>query len=586
MAEKLDKVDVVVVGSGWGGGITAAELSKAGYNVVCLERGKDRSTKDFIGSKDELRYTKRHELAQDLTKQTMTFRNTLDEKALPLRMHHGYPIYDEGTGGTSVHWSGWSYRWLPFDFEIRSKIIEKYGEDRIPEDMTIQDWGITYDEIEKYYDKWEKTAGISGEVNPLGPERSDEYPNPPMKDSAPIRLFQEATKNLGYHPFRMPAATISQQYENPDGETINACVFCAFCSMYGCDFGAKADPIITVLKTAQKTGNFELRNHAHVRRILHDGDKATGVLYVDPLTRQEYEQPADLVVVSAFFSGNTRLMMLSEIGEQFDPETGNGVIGKNFTSHYQGLGGGSATGFFEDKKFNTFAGAGSLGAVMDDFNGDNIDNTDTDFLHGFNMSIFQDGAGAIANNRVPSGTPYWGKEFKEKSIHYAHRHLLVAGMQGTLPRTHNYLDLDPRYNDTYGDPLLRITARFTDQERNMAKMIAEKSKEIMEEMGADIIDVPEVPENVELLSSGINTHAAGGVIMGEDPESSAVNTYSQVWEMENLFVVGGSSFPHFGNSNPTETIGAFAYRAAEGMIDYLEGDGGLLVEAKREKKTV
>ncbi|GAB4075133.1 hypothetical protein GCM10028778_26360 [Barrientosiimonas marina] len=156
MAEKLDKVDAVVVGSGWAGGISAAELTKAGYSVVCLERGKDQDTADFAGSKDELRYTRRHELAQDLSKQTMTFRNTLDETANPIRVYYGYPIYGEGTGGTSVHWSGWSYRWLPFDFEIRSKVIEKYGEDRIPDDMTIQDWGVTYDDMEPYYDKWKK----------------------------------------------------------------------------------------------------------------------------------------------------------------------------------------------------------------------------------------------------------------------------------------------------------------------------------------------------------------------------------------------------------------------------------------------
>lgn len=571
MAEKLKKVDVVVIGSGWAGGIAAAELTKAGYQVVCLERGKERSTKDFMGSKDELRYTKRHELAQDLTKQTMTFRNRSDEDAIPMRRHIGYPIYDEGTGGTSVHWSGWSYRWLPFDFEIRSKIVEKYGEARIPKDMTIQDWGITYDELEPYYDKWEKTAGISGEINPLGPPRSNDYPNPPLKASPAINMFTEACDELGLHPFRMPAATISRTYENPDGETINGCVYCAFCSMYGCDFGAKADPTVTVLKTAEKTGNFEIRHHAYAKRILHDGKKASGVLYVDTLTQQEFEQPADLVVSAAFFSGNNRLLLLSDIGKPYNPETGEGIIGKNFTSHYTGVGGNAATGFFEDKKFNTFAGAGALGAVADDFCGDHIDNTDTDFLHGFNLSIFQDGAAAIANNRVPAGTKYWGKEFKEKSVHYAHRYLVVSGMQGTLPRAHNYLDLDPRYKDAYGDPLLRITARITDQERNMARAISEKCKDILEAMGADIIDLPPSPDDIELTAASVNTHAAGGVIMGDDPKTSAVNTYSQMWDMENVFVVGGSSFPHFGNSNPTETIGAFAYRATEGMLKYLKG---------------
>src|SRR5699024_5769288 len=129
---------------------------------------------------------------------------------------------------TSVHWSGQTYRYLPFDFEIRSKIVEKYGEDRIPDDMFVQDWGITYDELEPYYDQFEKTAGISGEENPLGPERSNKYPNPPMKETPITRLFKEAAEELDYHPYHIPSANMSQNYENPDGETINACAYCSF----------------------------------------------------------------------------------------------------------------------------------------------------------------------------------------------------------------------------------------------------------------------------------------------------------------------------------------------------------------------
>src|SRR5699024_4854218 len=150
------KTDVVIVGSGWAGGITAAELTKKGYQVVCLERGKDQDREDFVGSKDELRYGKRFDLLYDLTKDTYTTRNTSDEEAVPIRKHQ-YPIYGEDTGGSGVHWNGMTFRFLPFDFEIRSKIIEKYGEDRIPKNMPLQNWGITYDELEPYYDKFEKT---------------------------------------------------------------------------------------------------------------------------------------------------------------------------------------------------------------------------------------------------------------------------------------------------------------------------------------------------------------------------------------------------------------------------------------------
>src|SRR5699024_1231594 len=116
-----------------------------------------------------------------LSHETITSRNTTDETALPVRTRDEMMVGTDAGGG-SVHWAGATYRWLPYDFEIRSKTIERYGEDKIPDGMTIQDWGITYDEMEAYYDRWEKAAGTSGEEDPLGPPRSNDYPNPPLKE--------------------------------------------------------------------------------------------------------------------------------------------------------------------------------------------------------------------------------------------------------------------------------------------------------------------------------------------------------------------------------------------------------------------
>src|SRR5699024_5797839 len=110
MAKKLDKVDVVIVGSGWAGGIPAAELTKKGYKVTVLEKGKDRKLEDFIGSKDELRYENRNEMYRDLSKETLTIRNKEEEQAVPIRGHETNPVVDEGTGGTAVHWHGHTYR--------------------------------------------------------------------------------------------------------------------------------------------------------------------------------------------------------------------------------------------------------------------------------------------------------------------------------------------------------------------------------------------------------------------------------------------------------------------------------------------
>lgn len=159
-------------------------------------------------------------------------------------------------GGASVHWAGATYRYWPYDFEMRSKTIERYGEDKIPEDMNLQDWGITYEEMEPYYDKWEKMAGISGEQDPLAPKRKNEWPNPPLKETPPLKLFKDATSNLGLHPFQIAAGNMSQNYTNPDGQTLNACMYCSFCTRHGCDFSAKSDPIATVVPTALEHDNF------------------------------------------------------------------------------------------------------------------------------------------------------------------------------------------------------------------------------------------------------------------------------------------------------------------------------------------
>ncbi|AXF55548.1 GMC family oxidoreductase [Salicibibacter kimchii] len=575
MPTQLDKVEVLVVGSGWAGGIVSAEMAKAGHEVVCLERGEEKSIDDYIHVKDELRFSTRYEMMQNLSKETITSRHKRDITALPVRTQDDM-IVGNDEGGGSVHWSGATFRFLPYDFEIYSQTVDRYGEEKIPEGMTLQDWGITYDELEEYYDRYEKTAGISGEPSPLGPDRSDEYPNPPMVETRNIRLFNEAADNLGYHPYMMPSANITENYENPDGQFIAQCQYCAFCNAYGCDYGAKGDPLVTVLPAAQETGNFELRARAHVTRVNYDGEQATGVVYVDTTTGQEYEQPADVVVLAGFTFTNTRLLLLSEIGTPYNPETGEGVIGKNFTIH--SLSKLGARGFFNDDKFNIYMGAGALGACFDDFSGDYVDHTDLDFLHGGEVEIRQYGERPIESNNIPEGTPNWGREFKENSLFYANRNLYLMFQVGTLPWSFNYMDLDPTYTDIYGDPLLRVTNEYTDQDRNLMRYGLEICEEVMEEMDADIIDVDEIPENFDNVYTG--GHYAGGVIMGDDPDTSAVNSYLQMWDAENLFVVGASAFPHFGNYNPTGTVGALAYRAAEGIEQYLDNGGGLLVKEK------
>ena len=221
-----------------------------------------------------------------------------------------------------------------------------------------------------------------------------------------------------------------------------------------------------------------------------------------------------------------------------------------------------------------------MGSTIDDFAGDNEDHTNLDFLHGFEIHFSQLGARPISNNQVPRGTPTWGKEFKKNSLHYTNRNLFITSQTGFLPNKYSYLDLDPTYKDALGNPLLRVTVKYMEEDISRSKYGVARCEEIMNNMGADIVDVDVVPDDLQFDHKFYTDHFIGGVIMGPTPENSAVNTYSQMWDMENLFVVGGSSFPHTSNYNPTGTIGAFAYRAAEGMITYLK-TGGLLTQIEQ-----
>lgn len=579
MAKKLDKKEAVIVGVGWAGGIIASELAKEGIEVVGLERGGDRSTDDFQMIHDEYRYALRYGLMQDVSKETVTFRNKPDERALPMRQLGSF-LLGEGVGGAGVHWNGQTWRFLPYDLEIKSKTDEKYGKDKLDDDYMLQDWGITYDELEPYFYEFEKTAGISGEEDPLGPPREHDYPTPPMKSSPILDRFKKAAKNLDLHPFQMPSANLSEQYENPDGETISACQYCGFCERFGCEYGAKSSPNVTVIPTAQKTDNFELRTKSNVVEILHEDDRATGVRYVDVETGEEFEQPADVVILTSYVMNNSRLLLQSELGRPYDPETKEGVIGKNYC--YQITAG--ATGFFKDDKFNTFMGAGALGATVDDFNGDNFDHDDLDFIHGGSISITQTGRRPIESNPVPKDTPGWGKEFKETSLQYFNRSLSVSSQGASMPHRNNYISLDPDYKDAYGSPLLRLTYDFTEQDRNLHKYISKKSAEILKEMGADIVEENEISEHYDIVPYQ-STHNTGGVIMGDDPETSAVNNYLQMWDADNIFVVGASAFAHNGGYNPTGTVGALAYRAAEGIQKFLKDDEQL-VQAKKNSQLV
>lgn len=131
-------------------------------------------------------------------------------------------------------------------------------------------------------------------------------------------------------PYMIPAAIASEPYTTPDGVTHNPCMYCGFCERFGCEYDAKAEPNNTFIPVAEKTGNCEIRCNANVVEILKKGNKVTGVRYIDTLTLEEFIQPADVVVLSSYVMNNAKLLMVSKIGKQYDPKTGQGTLGRGY----------------------------------------------------------------------------------------------------------------------------------------------------------------------------------------------------------------------------------------------------------------
>jgi gluconate 2-dehydrogenase alpha chain len=199
-----------------------------------------------------------------------------------------------------------------------------------------------------------------------------------------------------------------------------------------------------------KDKRFTLRTHCQVQRIHVQGGRATSVAYVDGQGR-EFEQPAKLVVVGLFALNNVRMLLLSKIGAPYDPQSGKGVVGRNYT--YQTTSGVNV--FFDDKtNINPFMRSGACGTLIADFVADNFDHSKLGFLGGAYIGEIMSHGRPIEFHPTPPGTPAWGSEWKKAVVrHYNHTSSLNIHGSSMAIRG-NYLDLDPTYKDAWGEPLL------------------------------------------------------------------------------------------------------------------------------------
>jgi gluconate 2-dehydrogenase alpha chain len=576
----LKEREVVVVGGGLTAGLVARRLVPAGRDVLVLERGPSRAggaEGELATQRDELRWSSHRGLNQRENMETLTLRHKPSEAALPMRRMTSF-LPGFGVGGAISHWNGVTWRFQTTDYVLRSHLESRYGKGAIPADMTVQDWGLKYEDLEPHYTLFEHLFGVSGEAgnikgvkrpegNPFEPYRSAPYALPPLEATEIGLVFRKATASLGYHPFPTPASNASRAYRNPDGMQMGACQYCGHCERFICEANAKGSSALLLLPQVQGRKNFEMRANAEVLRLNYDraAKRVTGVVYADTLTGEEYEQPAGTVVLGAYVFTNTRLLLLSRIGQPYDPATGKGAVGKNYC--YQTT--SNVQVFFDDRILNPFMGAGALGTIIDDFNNDHFDHSGLGFFGGAFIGASTSNGRPIETRPLPPGTPRWGTAWKAANAKWYLRGASINTHGTSYSHRDNYLDLDPDYRDAWGRPLIRMTFDFPENDLKMSAYVTNKAHEIAKAMGASLTNP--IPRRGPYDSRPYqSTHNTGGTIMGADKATSVVSPHLQCWEASNLFISGASVFPQNSGYNPTGPVGALGLRLGDDLASYLE----------------
>jgi gluconate 2-dehydrogenase alpha chain len=625
------KVDVVMVGAGWTAAILAWKLTAAGLRVVSIEQGPERwAHPDFQHNHDALRYTLRKAMMVNLRRETWTWRPNTRLPSLPMRRYGAFHP-GQGVGGAGIHWAAEYWRFFPTDYRYRSHHIERYGAQKLPEGSRVQDWPISYEELEPYYTQVDYDIGISGQVgnlngeivpggNPFEGPRSRPYPLPPLVTGIPGQMFTEACRNMGYHPFPQPGAILSQAYTGVSGRPRSGCLYCGYCTRYGCEVDAKNSPITDHIPMALRTGLYEIRTHAYVLHAnIGANGLATGLTYIDLFTGEEHTQPADMVVFSGYSLANVRLLLLSRGGPHPDG-IGNdrGMVGKNLTYH---LIKSPVAGVFEGRRFNTYMGNAIIAAAIQDFNADNFDHSNLDFIGGASITAGggerdpltstlgmpaldehgtdeeeeeeengngeEDNGNGNGNGRtrpqvaaevssLAGSGEEWGPQWKENLRRNWDSYFSLNIQGESLPYEDHFFDLDPVYNDAFGRPLLRLTFDFKENDRNLFRFLSARCREIMAAMGPTRMTWDEELEDFQIHPYQ-STHITGGAITGSDPTNSVTNKYGQVWDTPNVFVTGAALYPQNPGLNPTGHLLAHAYYTGDALISiYLRNPGRLM----------
>jgi choline dehydrogenase-like flavoprotein len=528
-----DAVDFVVVGSGTAGGSVARELTRLGHDVVLIEQGKSYTRADF--QHDELGTVINNGYANTPPTHIQTWRKTPEAKATPRH----FLLYANAVGGSSMHYAANYWRFRPIDF---NEFSLKGG---VP-GAAMADWPITYDELEPYYTAVEWAIGVSGQggVDPDEGRRSRQYPLPPLDVTGPGVLLEVAARKLGWRALPAPMAIASRPYKGREG-----CRNCGFCWNFPCEWGAKSGTNFTMIPEALVSGRCELRTECKVRLIeTDDSGRVTGVVYFDR-DRREVRQRARAVFLCANGGETPRLLFMSK-SNRFPDGLANssGMVGKHLM--FNGNTGGA--GEFEHE-VNGYKGAPVTRIVLDTY-----DLHDKGHYGGGGFDFRYPFPPLLSALNMPPEGPQWGAAFKQtvRRLHTRISH--CWGHTSQLPVATNAVDLDPEAKDSWGLPAIRVTYKEHEADLQMYKYMFDRGMELLKAAGA--VRTWGSPPGDD---PGLGVHLLGTCRMGNDSRTSVVNASHRAHDVPNLFMVDGSSFVTSGRGQPTLTIQALAFRAAD-----------------------